>query len=351
MQLAARVVLRLLTHTTARGTERLPHAGPYIIAGNHRAIMEVVLMEAFSPVPAEILGAGDLPLDRRYAWLGHLFGFIPYKRGSVDSKALRTAEQVLERGGVIGIFPEGGIWRSAQKEAHRGVAWLSYMSGAPVIPAGFGGVEAAIHRTVTLQRPRLEVNVGEPIWPKKDAPSKRQAIDELGERIIEGVNGLIPEWDRKIHTPPSFEQYSLRVEWLDQSGRVIRDEHLEDGCGEALAEFFHHPVLLQVFYKNLKRESAAGLRRLWRPKRPEQIVAACRTILGYVTHRNRRFFSYRLGAERAERLCEALLWLQRTAQQEAGNGTLIRLTPRYTWQNNGEAELHTRTIPPEPTPL
>lgn len=67
---AARPLTRLLVWLFADhrefGLENLERSGPYIVAGNHRGIMEVFLMVAISPRPMEILGAGDIPLDPRY---------------------------------------------------------------------------------------------------------------------------------------------------------------------------------------------------------------------------------------------------------------------------------------------
>jgi 1-acyl-sn-glycerol-3-phosphate acyltransferase len=99
-----------------------------------------------------------------------LYGYIPLFRGSIDQTGLKTALSVLKQNGVIGIFPEGGIWDEGLKEAKIGVSWLSYKSGAPVIPVGFVGMKGALKTALPLKKPKIEMNIGELIRPQDIIP-------------------------------------------------------------------------------------------------------------------------------------------------------------------------------------
>jgi 1-acyl-sn-glycerol-3-phosphate acyltransferase len=346
-------MLKLLTRTEAEGAEHYPRRGPYIIAGNHRAIMEIVLMQAYAPHFAEILGAGDIPLDHRYRWLGQLYGFIPYFRGTMDSAALRQALEVLKQGGVVGIFPEGGIWRSARTGAHRGVAWLSYASGAPVVPVAFAGIESAIYRTFRLQYPRMAVRVGEPIpAPRVEGKAgRKRTLAEFGERVLDTIDAMVPEWDRKSYQAPAFEEYHIELECADRHHRTVHQETWDDDEGQALGSFFHHPVLLEVFYKNLKRAAAHNLAHLHRWKRPQGVVRACKTILGYVRVRNPNFLTYRLGDREGKAAYSAFQTLCRFAGRAAERHERLRITPVHQYRMPGEELVHRETRPGKPAPL
>ena len=113
----ARVIIKLLTHFEVTGLENIPKTGPLILAGNHVASLEALLMAAYSPRLVEFLGTGDIPFDSAYAWITKLYGLIPVNRGNLDREALKKASDVLLQKGVLGIFPEGGIWNPAQMEA------------------------------------------------------------------------------------------------------------------------------------------------------------------------------------------------------------------------------------------
>jgi 1-acyl-sn-glycerol-3-phosphate acyltransferase len=95
LEFVGSALLRLLSRTTISGAERVPRHGPFIIAGNHRAVMEIFLMLAVTRPHVELIGSGDFPLDPRFRFLALWYGYIPYKRGSVDGRALRRALRVL----------------------------------------------------------------------------------------------------------------------------------------------------------------------------------------------------------------------------------------------------------------
>jgi Acyltransferase. len=67
---------------------------------------------------------------------------IPLDKKKVDIKALKAALNVLECGGIIGMFPEGGI----RKEGHtditgieEGILFLAKTSKAPIVPCNIEG--------------------------------------------------------------------------------------------------------------------------------------------------------------------------------------------------------------------
>lgn len=316
----------VLSRTEVSGRDLLPRRGPFLVAGNHRAIMEVFLMLFVTRSPVDIIGAGDFPLDLRYRFLARLYGYVPYRRGSVDGAALRRARSILESGGVVGIFPEGGIWTGGPKETHRGVAWLAANTGFPVIPIGFGGIDAGLERLLGLGHPRFAVNVGRPIRFDGD-PQSRADLDRFARSVMSEVEALVPAWDRATRPLPEWEQYSFALSWHGKDGRTER-ELFTDGRAQALSRFFHLRVLLSIFSVNLKRDVRA-LERAPRPVPPGEVVAALRRISCYVRRRNRFLFTYRLGVEQGTLLLEAVEWLAGhvAAGSAARKGARVALEP------------------------
>ncbi|MGM0673609.1 MAG: lysophospholipid acyltransferase family protein, partial [Spirochaetota bacterium] len=270
-----------LTRVTIRGRENFPSNGPFIVAGNHRGIMEVFLMVVACPRNIEVLGAGDIPLDRRYRYLANYYGYIPYRRGQMDRQALMTAQKVLEQGRVVGIFPEGGIWKAARKSAHRGVAWLSFASGAPVVPAGFAGVYQSIWRAVRLKNPHLETWIGKPIpLPERDTSIPRKKQMELhAEHILDQIDALIPDWDKMDHEEPEWEEYELHL-WVSEPGRQSEDRAADVEHPEVLANFFHIPVMIDAVYYNLKRRAVKPLRTFLKVHSAADVHRAVCVLLG-----------------------------------------------------------------------
>jgi 1-acyl-sn-glycerol-3-phosphate acyltransferase len=122
MRLLGRALLPLLTRTTIAGRENWPEHGPLLVVGNHIAAIEAVLMIVYAPWQIEPIGPGDIAPPPAMDAVARMYGYTPINRGNADRAALTKALDVLKQGGVLGIFPEGGIWDTAAKPAKRGVA-------------------------------------------------------------------------------------------------------------------------------------------------------------------------------------------------------------------------------------
>lgn len=320
-----RVALRLLTRTTVRGRDHLPARGPLILVGNHVALMEVVLMTLLVPWEIEIVGTGDIPMDRRYAWIVNLWGFLPVNRGNVRRDEMKLPLDVIRQNGVVGIFPEGGIWSPVLKRAHTGVAWLSYRSGAPVLPIGFGGMEGALGAIIALKRPRLAVNIGEPVPPVDLATpglSRKQALAAAANHIMGQVAALIPqeEFDARQRVYDERFDCTLAAGADEASLRAVPLEH-----AAGLGRFFHTPVLLDVMARNM-RLPVQALQEVGQP----QPAAALQTALGAALtflDDHPHFLSYRFGYADAADMNAGLRQLHALLVAAAARGHHMRLRP------------------------
>lgn len=144
---AARGLLRLLLGSVFRvrveGLERLP-AGPYLLACNHLSWVDPFLLLGWLPASPRIhfLGRRSAIYNRRWKrWvLGLMGGVIPVESGELRLLSGAVGD-VLVRGGVVAIFPEGGVG-PAEGELQRlrhGVAHFAAASGAPVVAVGVAG--------------------------------------------------------------------------------------------------------------------------------------------------------------------------------------------------------------------
>ncbi|HEU5082639.1 MAG TPA: lysophospholipid acyltransferase family protein, partial [Acidimicrobiales bacterium] len=123
----------------------------------------------------------------------HLFpalGMIPIHRGggSSSQRALDTAAEVLQRGELFGIYPEGTRSRTGKlHRGHTGPARLALRTGAPIIPVGLRGTDHLQPTGAPLPRPfrSCQVNIGPPIDVSRyrdradDRLVLRQLIDEV----------------------------------------------------------------------------------------------------------------------------------------------------------------------------
>jgi 1-acyl-sn-glycerol-3-phosphate acyltransferase len=345
------IMTRLLMRVEITGHENFPKRGPLLLVANHIAVVEAALLIAYTPYNVEVIAAGDIPLDPRYGWLAYLYGMIPIKRGSMDREGLGMALDVLEQGGVVGLFPEGGIWEASLRDARTGVAWLSQKSGAPIVPIGFGGLTGAITAAVKFQRPRVYMNIGKTIpalGSEEVGQSRKRALTDGANMVMERVKDLIPAEQIEAMRPKfTDERFDFEVKVKAPNGEdIIIPGDVDIQLKQALGKVFYRPVMLDVFARNL-RLSVKPLQLIEEYHAPQKIVDATQEVLDYL-ETNPYFFQYRFGAEQGEAMAEAYDQLHNLARWVAAThpDAVMKLTPIRTYTLIATQASITETVPP-----
>ncbi|MDO5067379.1 MAG: lysophospholipid acyltransferase family protein [Propionibacteriaceae bacterium] len=132
------------------GAENVPPTGGAILASNHIAAMDSVVVPAMLPrkvtFPAKAeLFKGDRGIGSKIvAWFLKAIGMVPMDRGGgrASAASLQAITDVLEAGQVVAIYPEGT--RSPDGRLYKGKTGMARMvlaSGAPVLPVGVVGTQ------------------------------------------------------------------------------------------------------------------------------------------------------------------------------------------------------------------
>jgi 1-acyl-sn-glycerol-3-phosphate acyltransferase len=311
--------------------------------------MEVVLMVVHAPRPMEMLGAGDIAAPPLMDAISRLYGFIPVNRGNLDRPALTQALDVLRHGGVLGLFPEGGIWDPGAMEAKRGVAWLSYHARAPILPIGFGSPEGALRATLMFGRPRLVMAIGEPLPPIDLPPGvpRREGLQRAATAIMDAVDSLIPAAYRQQRATITDERFELRLAVHDATGQEIPvPPSLTLTHAEALCKVFYRPAILRIFVKDL-RLPAVALQQLELHPSPTDLVAALAPILNYITHDNPGFFPYRFGTPGGLAMGAGVRELYDLAAWARDSGHSLLIQPIRRYRLAGQSEEIVETMPGE----
>lgn len=330
----AKALINLLTRIDKHGLERLPSKGPAILAGNHVAVLEAVMLAAYCPGTIEFIGSGDIPFDPNYAPIVKAYGCIPINRGNLDREGLNQALGVLRQGGILAIFPEGGIWDPAQMQAQIGVAWLSYAAQAPIIPIGFGGVSGALSKALKLKRPNVSINVGKVIPPvtlQNDHASMKTNLETAARNILTEIKALVPEEELRQFHRRSNTVYHLEVDITSHGADVILPDHLQVRHGSAYARFLYNPTMMDVLIRNLHLP-LKPLKKVNSQSDLKSLVNAWDSILAYLED-NPGFFTYRFGVEDGLAMKKALFELRSLAEWAQQSGCALTLTPRRRYQN------------------
>lgn len=174
--LAARYVLRPIGRLALRpdvsGAERIPASGGAVLAFTHVGFLDALLVTQVLRRPTRFMAAAGvlrIPLVGQILQASGAFGV---RRGESDRDAVRLAIEIAEQGGLVGIFPEGGLRHGAAIETlQRGAALIALRARVPLVPVAIG-------------RSPAFVRVGEPLAPEGDARS-------LTERLAAALAGLV----------------------------------------------------------------------------------------------------------------------------------------------------------------
>ncbi len=196
LRAGVRQLLEAFSGLEVSGLDRLPPRGPYIVAANHHNYLDGVVLCATLPRRISFL---VMPRVYHATWLHPPFhrwaGHIPLNLERPDPGAIRGALGVLERGGVIGIFPEGPFSiRGRLEQGQSGVALLALRSGAPVVPIAIRGTYEALvgrHLHVPRRHP-LRVDIG----PPRTFAAARGRVDkalreEVTRRVMADIAALL----------------------------------------------------------------------------------------------------------------------------------------------------------------
>ena len=180
---AVRWLVRVLFRVTVTGVENIPNA-PYIIAANHQAWFDPAFIIPFFPGAPMIYTMAKRETVFNSGWkrrLLPLIGVFPIspQRGELDEAGLRTVYQILERGGVVLIFPEGRYSRGqGLRPLKVGIGHFALQAGVPVCPVAVRGTD--------VLRPfsRVDVTIGPPIQPD---PPAWWALSSRVAKMVENV--------------------------------------------------------------------------------------------------------------------------------------------------------------------
>jgi 1-acyl-sn-glycerol-3-phosphate acyltransferase len=189
LRLWAVPLLNLIFGIQVKGRERIPTDRPYVLIANHLNWLDSFAILASFPAEPRIHFLGDTTIlvTRKVQWalVKSVGGFIPVNRQArPDLVLFHHANQCLQRGGVIAMYPEGnyGPGEGQITPFKKGFSHFATENHVPVLPVALSGTQDLwLRKTVRLI-------IGEPI------ESDGHTVDSLVTLAETRMRDLLPPY-------------------------------------------------------------------------------------------------------------------------------------------------------------
>ena len=190
-----RLIFHFFLHYKVESKEDLSSLkGPLIIASNHTSFLDPFLIGAAFPIFSQIYPIRYATWYRYYYifWpFINLFGAFPVRKKIGLEKTLRRGIRILEKGGVVGIFPEGKRRHLGRpRKPRRGVAFLAAKTNSPILPILIEGTIGLSVKEFLFRRRFVTIKIGEKFFLPKYDISRKKGLNYLAELILNKIKEL-----------------------------------------------------------------------------------------------------------------------------------------------------------------
>jgi 1-acyl-sn-glycerol-3-phosphate acyltransferase len=187
----------LLYRTRAIDFKNVPKDGPVLLAPNHFSQMDHFFTGLYLRRQVRFMAKSQLFGPPVLTYIYKHGGVFPIRRGHHDEEAFKTAFTILDQGGMLLVYAEGGRSRSGELgEVKPGIGRIALESGVPVVPVAIHG-SAAVRRWKRFRFPKVTVQYGEPLtFPIEEAPSRERQL-EVATQVFDRVREMYGRLQRE----------------------------------------------------------------------------------------------------------------------------------------------------------
>jgi 1-acyl-sn-glycerol-3-phosphate acyltransferase len=220
----ARVVANRLWRFDLRGFEQLPKTGPAILCANHVSFLDSAFLIIQVPRNISFVGKSEYLDSWKTRRLFPALGMIPIDRegGEKAQVALDAAENVLHRGELFGIFPEGTRSRDGMLyKGKTGAARLALKIDCPIFPVGIVGTREIQPPDAKLPRigGRVSITIGKPILPSRYAKRSEDhlVLREMTDEVMFEIQSMTGQQYRNVYANKRQDEQSSTVDMQKES--------------------------------------------------------------------------------------------------------------------------------------
>ncbi|WP_448810344.1 lysophospholipid acyltransferase family protein [Agromyces bauzanensis] len=223
-------VMNLAIRFRFHHAERMPQSGAFVLAPNHYSEIDPVVIGVASwklGRAPRFLAKASLFKNPVLAWILRTSGQIPVERaGSRSHAALRAAEELVEKGRMVVVYPEGSLTRDPDLWPMRGktgAVRIALERDIPIIPVAHWGAQALLPRygkkLSLFPRKTIHVAIGEPLdlAAYRGKPLDQATLLKATGELMNAIAALLSELRGE---PAPAERWDPAAHGQKETGRL-----------------------------------------------------------------------------------------------------------------------------------
>ncbi|MGK0499331.1 MAG: acyl-[acyl-carrier-protein]-phospholipid O-acyltransferase [Oceanicoccus sp.] len=225
LRLFVGALLKQRYRINVQGLKNLPGQGGVLLLGNHISWIDWAIVQIASPRPVRFVMLKSIYKRWYLSWFFKLFGSIPIESGPASRESLDSVAELLNKGEIVCLFPEGAISRNGHLgEFKHGYERACEMvnEDIQIVPFYLRGLWGSqFSRSAKRIKPEgasklyrdIIVSFGDPL-------PKTTKADVLKRRVFDLS---ISAWDEHVSQLPSLPNAWIDAVKRDQSNLAIAD--------------------------------------------------------------------------------------------------------------------------------
>ncbi|WJW69695.1 1-acyl-sn-glycerol-3-phosphate acyltransferase [Candidatus Chlorohelix allophototropha] len=227
------LVVFVVSDCTVIGRENMPRQKTGVLVTiNHMSMWDLPFAQNIMPRPYFTMTKIEFLNLPFIGGLVRLMGAYPVRRGKPDRQALQFSTELLKKGELVLLYPEGHRSDDYQLiEGHSGAALIAISSEALVVPVAVTGTEFIVRkRRGIFSRPKVVVRIGKPYHLSRITPDGRKAsLEELTDQMMSKIAELMPPEYQGYYTPAKVveRQAQYQREALEERARRANSRNIK----------------------------------------------------------------------------------------------------------------------------
>ncbi len=189
----ATIIFKVFFAVKIRGKENVPLKGGVILASNHLSYFDPIVLGLLTPRKINFMAKEELFENFLFRLLITKLGAFPVKRERVDKTVYQKVLDLLKKGELLVLFPEGTrSWEGKLGRLQQGTARIALRANVPLVPVIIRGTEKVLPRGKKMIRlAKIEARIGEPLRGKKSKKDVKRAVERLHKKLEKSMRMLL----------------------------------------------------------------------------------------------------------------------------------------------------------------